>query len=843
MEISLLVYLTCLGCLVALTMGISVRAFSRWQSPGARTFGFLMLSMAIWAGCYFIEILHPALTIKILARKFLYLGMSLSPPLWLGFALRYTGISGWWSHRGRVFLLTMPGVIAFFLGLTNEEHQLIWKLLVNTANITGPLYIEYGPAFQFFTFIAYLNIAIGVGVYIENYLHSDKSFRIKTSVMLAGVMITGAINAIFLFAGQGSNIDPTPFSFVVSAPLLALGFFRFGAYSLLPLAAPLVMESLQDAIILANPKDQATDLNQKAKEILGIVSIKEGTSVFDILPQADLFREAWNAPKDNLKLGLIRGGVTRWYSVRIIPLQRSNHEMLGRLIVLHDITSEQLLLKAEQRRSQQLALLEESGRVIADSLNEHDILQRAVDAIIHQFGYALTAISILTPDDALEIVAIGGTEDFGYKPGYRQKLGAGIIGYTALIRKTYVTASVESDPYYFSTGPHFGSAICTPLWKQGRLYGVLYVESLEPNTFDDLDVITLETLAVQISASLDRASLFAQTQENLRTLSIIQDISKAVAGSLELEVIGNIVVQNLKSVFGYSHVSIYLLEDDYLNLLSQVDYPENLIISKIHISQGVIGRTIRTKAAQFIEDTSKEDVFLKADYKLSSEICVPLLKEDVVLGVLNVEARELGQLSQKDVELLTTIAGPIAVAVDNARLHSQLKKMATTDAVTGLFNRYIFEQSLSAEIERAQRHGQQTSLIIFDIDSFKEYNDTWGHPAGDARLKAVATIIMKNLRKYDVAARYGGDEFAVVLSDCSTSQALSFAKRLLEATQLGAPNPPQNGESVPGHTLSMGIATFPKDANTPSELLIAADLAALLAKQQGKNRIKLAGTS
>jgi len=218
----------------------------------------------------------------------------------------------------------------------------------------------------------------------------------------------------------------------------------------------------------------------------------------------------------------------------------------------------------------------------------------------------------------------------------------------------------------------------------------------------------------------------------------------------------------------------------------------------------------------------------------------PLLKDEVVLGILNVESGRQNQLTQADVELLTTIAGPIAVSMDNARLHAQLKEMATTDAVTGLSNRHVFEQALHAEIERAERNHAPLSLIIFDIDFFKQFNDLYGHPAGDARLKAVANIIKLNLRKYDIAARYGGDEFAIILSDCNQQNAMIFAERLRQGTQAGAPQSSQKDGGIPGYTLSMGIATHPQDAVLPSALLIEADNAAMRAKQQGRNRIKFA---
>ncbi len=840
MESLLPVYLICLAILVVIITGITIRTFLTWESPGARTLGFLLAAMAIWAGFYFLEIAHPDLSVKIFARKVLYLGMVLSPPLWLGFALRYTGIMKWWSSRGRVFLLTIPGAIAFFLGTINESHGFIWKSMSIANESPAPLKLEYGLGFWFFTVIAYAMILAGIVIYIISYFKHGKAMRIKSGVILAGAILTVAINAAFLFFNSSASIDPTPFSFGLSAPLIAIGFYRFGVSSLFPLAAALVVENLQDAIIVVNLEDEITDINQTALGLVGNEKVREKSKVFKVIPHADKIREIWDSPETSLQFEIAQGDKPYWYDVRVIPIANKDNPLIGRVVVFHDITKERGLLKEEKRRSQQLSLLEEAGRRIADTFDEKEILNRAVEAITNYLGYAETAISVLTPDQMLEIAAISGTEDFGYQAGYRQKLGEGIIGYTASLQMTYVSLDVSKDRHYYSNNTKSGSAICIPIIKQGHLYGVLYVESLELNAFSELDVVTLETLSSQIAQSLQRASLYAQTQNNIKTLATIQEISKLVTGSLDLETISLNVVKSLKDAFHYSHVSIYFLVDDYLNLKAQVGYPEEMAIRKIHISQGVSGRAIRTKEIQFIEDTSKEGVFLKADNDLTSEICVPLLKEDIVLGTLNVESNRDTPLTLRDVELLLAVAGPIAISVDNARLHNELKSMATTDAVTGLSNRHLFEHAIVAEVERADRNGTQLSLIIFDIDNFKEYNDTWGHPAGDARLKAMAKIIRENLRKYDIAARYGGDEFAIILSDCDQAKAIAFADRLKHGIRVGSPEIKPSEAAIAGHTLSIGIATFPQDASQPIELVIAADNAALRAKQQGRNRIKLA---
>ncbi len=504
---------------------------------------------------------------------------------------------------------------------------------------------------------------------------------------------------------------------------------------------------------------------------------------------------------------------------------------------------EQSLLTLEQRRSAQISLLEEVGRQIVDSLDENEILERTLEAAVNQFGYAEAAISLLVDDDILEVAAVSGTQDFGYRAGFRQKIGEGIIGYVAEIRQAHIAGDVSTDPYYFSSAERSGSAIGVPMLGRDQLLGVLYVESLTRNALQSDDVQALQTLANQVATSLQKARLYARTQEHLRVMTVLQSFSHTVTASLDINEILNHVIKLLRDSFGYTYVGVYLLDGDVLHLGAQMGYPEDMLISEIPISAGVTGRTARIRETQFLRDVSTDPDFLRASYEVKSEIAVPLMKDESVLGVLNVESNEFGSLDENDVDFLNALAGSIAVAIDNARLHAEVKTMAMTDVVSGLANRRAFDEILRAEMTRATRYNQPISLIILDLDSFKEYNDKWGHPAGDIRLKEIADMLRLNVRDPDVAARYGGEEFAVILPNTPKSGAIRLAERLRRSAQDCAPD--KNGDASPiaGYTISLGVATFPDDAASIQDLLLAADNAELMAKRLGKNRVYAANSS
>lgn len=183
------------------------------------------------------------------------------------------------------------------------------------------------------------------------------------------------------------------------------------------------------------------------------------------------------------------------------------------------------------------------------------------------------------------------------------------------------------------------------------------------------------------------------------------------------------------------------------------------------------------------------------------------------------------------------------ILIENDRLST----LALTDPVTGLGNHRLFQDQLRIEVERAKRHQRPLSVLMMDIDHFKTWNDKFGHPAGDLLLKEVATHLLQGLRTIDWVARYGGDEFVMILPDTALANAFDVAERLRKSfsqrhADLSRQSPNQN-QSPAGPTLSFGVASYPDHAATADDLVQAADQALYLAKEQGRDQSRIAASA
>lgn len=225
-----------------------------------------------------------------------------------------------------------------------------------------------------------------------------------------------------------------------------------------------------------------------------------------------------------------------------------------------------------------------------------------------------------------------------------------------------------------------------------------------------------------------------------------------------------------------------------------------------------------------------------SEYETETCLSVPLLTANFVVGVLNLADKADGVPFGSDLSVVEHLARVLAMAIRNCKLFREVQNQAQTDALTGLRNYRAFQETLRTELHRSQRYGRPLGLVMLDIDSFKELNDRYGHPAGDAALRELGKVIRAATRREDFAARTGGDEIAIILPETSKQGGLSVVRRLVAAVR--EKKILFDGKRLP-FSISVGVAFFKPDMSM-SQMVGAADQALYRAKQAGKDRYEAA---
>jgi diguanylate cyclase (GGDEF)-like protein len=187
--------------------------------------------------------------------------------------------------------------------------------------------------------------------------------------------------------------------------------------------------------------------------------------------------------------------------------------------------------------------------------------------------------------------------------------------------------------------------------------------------------------------------------------------------------------------------------------------------------------------------------------------------------------------------LAAVLAKQVALSLWNLKLRESLRNQSICDPLTGLFNRRYMEESLEREFSRANRHKSSVAIVMLDLDHFKRFNDTFGHQAGDELLRALGDLLKKNTRSQDIACRYGGEEFALVLSDSSLEGAYKRAEILRQ--QVKQLSVEYDGKTLGAVSVSMGVAVFPDHGTTMGDVLRASDQALYSAKREGRDRVSV----
>lgn len=350
----------------------------------------------------------------------------------------------------------------------------------------------------------------------------------------------------------------------------------------------------------------------------------------------------------------------------------------------------------------------------------------------------------------------------------------------------------------------------------------------------------INLLAKNLDDMREKLRTAMQTQTALVTLS--QCHLKVTEEEKAIECAVRIAAQVLEA--DYSAVAL-LDPDDRLILRAAWGQATKRVIG-MELEQGdksQTGYTILREEPVLVQDYSQLTEFsvppLVSQYKLSSGLSVPMLSRGKVIGAMLAHSKTPRHFDQDAIPKLSLIANQTAITVDKIRLHDETRQLAFTDELTGLYNRRHFIKLANMEVDRAFRYKHSLAFMIFDLDRFKQVNDTYGHPAGDQVLKTVASLAHQELRDIDLLGRYGGEEFVILLVETGRKDARAIAERIRKRIARTPITAAQDKISI---TISLGVSTLSSRCNSLTSLIKASDKALYIAKETGRNKTIFAGS-
>jgi diguanylate cyclase (GGDEF)-like protein len=535
---------------------------------------------------------------------------------------------------------------------------------------------------------------------------------------------------------------------------------------------------------------------------------------------------------------------TREHNFGVILFPHAEHRMFGssnlRLLIglalQIALTLENYHVMHEaQRRTKEYELLTEIGQAISSHLDQDEVL-RTVQAELGQIFDTTTFYIAFQEEDEIrfELEVEGGA----ILPKRSRKMTSGL---TEHILRTGQPLLVQSDleQVRAKLGVEFipqrpAKCFCAvPILLGGKPAGVMAALSTEREfQFQPRDLEVMQTAAGQLGVAIENARLFTEEQRRARHLSFLNNISKMAISSEDAEQMMADIVREIQKNFHYDHIGIGIM--DYatkdIEIKAEAGSTTQTLGRRIAIGTGVLGKVARTGVSALVQNAGTGNLAgVLAESR--AVLCLPISYGETLLGVLNVESRDENAFAPQDVLILNTLADLLATALHNSFVFQKLQQQSITDGLTGIKTRRFFWEALSSEWKRASRSGRPFSVVLIDLDKFKGVNDSLGHLEGDLVLARVGRLLEQKCRQSNVVARYGGDEFIILMPETGIEQAQVSADRLRLWL---ATDPMLEEHQITG---SFGVASFPVHGFAIEDLIRVADAGMYLSKREGGNKV------
>jgi diguanylate cyclase (GGDEF)-like protein len=500
---------------------------------------------------------------------------------------------------------------------------------------------------------------------------------------------------------------------------------------------------------------------------------------------------------------------------------------------------------AEGRRDAQLRVLQLAAKRMSASLTPEAIGRAVVEEMRSVIDYHNARVYLLElPDDLVPIAfegRVGAYEKVDLEI-LRTRIGDGFTGWVAQHAAAIRVDDATSDPRGRTipgTDDVDESMLVVPMQHDEGLVGVITLSKLGLRQFDDDDLRLLSIMADQAAMAFTGAAHMAQTRRLASELRQLLDMSSALSRSLDPRDVAGLIAEHMARAVGaeQAQISDWDRTNDRLRTLGC--YPEAVrpeIADFYPLADYPLSRRVLNDGVIAVVDSEDpnadpaEAALLRAE-GMRGLVMLPLVAKGEAIGLVELTGCSRPTSDPGQITLARTMAHEAAMALENARLYETARNLADRDPLTGFVNHRYLHERLSEEIVRAVRHREPLSVLMLDLDDFKLVNDTFGHVYGDRVLVHVAELVRSTLRASDVAARYGGDEFAVILPETGREEAARVAERIMDAFR-ASPLAAEGRGAIPV-AASIGISTHPFDGRTATDLIAVADLGLYDAKDLG----------
>ena len=507
------------------------------------------------------------------------------------------------------------------------------------------------------------------------------------------------------------------------------------------------------------------------------------------------------------------------------------------------------LFEEAKRRAEEAETIRKAGAVVVSTLNQENAISLILEQLAKVVPYDSASV-LLYKKGSLRIVGGHGFRDIHPVLGSDIPLDRVNPGAQVFLDNTpRIIANIPQEAPDFNqftkNNQIIHSWLGVPLKIQNQPIGILSLDGHSVNQFNEEHKRLVTAFADQVAIALENSRLYESAVQSAARFETLYKLSQVISANIRSEEIYPAIHEATSELMETEFFSISLVDEKegLIQDVYMIDRGEPVPLSCRPLGQGLFGRVLQggksilfnTFDDNMIEQTGAVLIGETEEDEVSqSVLVVPLKIGTRMVGVLSAQSYQPYAYTDTDVELLELLGANAAIAIENARLFSEVQELAVTDPLTGLYNRRNLIELGEMEFKRSVRYERDLSAIMLDCDHFKNVNDSHGHTAGDQVLRKLAEICLASIRQADILARYGGDEFMILLPETGTSATAKVAERLCKDVSNTVFETNAGGLSF---SISVGVASLNKTCKTLGELLDRADFASYVSKDSGGNRV------